>query len=681
MTTYALSRAAQGARQQFAAGLALVVAVALLPGARPATAAELPIGVTFDAGIGQVSPGPVKAYFPWVAVDSNNKAHVVYADGNGGVQYVNNVADAYSSPQPLERGIKENADPFLAIAVGPGNILHVVYADTGEANPQIYYQRGTLNGAAATWTTRERVPVSSAKAANPNLAVDAAGNVHVVWIDNDCGGNNKTVRYRVLYADGRRSGVSTPKARCEFQDRPQVAVTSDGKAHVAFQVEKEIYYARLEGTGWVNQDISEDPTTNSSNSSITTDGTALYVVWGEGIATDNHDVRFRRSLNGGLSWSNVIPISDTPDFAQFPNVNWSPNARRVYIAWSDRTGAADRQTEIYFREFDPVTALTTVAVRLTTQNAASDYPVASAGSQRLETVWQDRVGDNTFSVLSRGGQIKPFDPCFPDTDVKASVSATNANGQPATAARLPLDSGAQGASAGDPNYMRTLSFRLRVSSAGDCSGLKSARVAGGAEILIVQNNLDRVVGLPGPTTPGVRDVVVTVTDNVNNTANYTFKLVYDTASPTVASGSATDTTGANRIVRALTLSGVSVNDDLYGKVPGLTPELPDGRQFWGVWIANSRTPVADPTGPGGAGLVWSPVEVTNRGPQFTINWSLFVGLGYNPTDTNRDGDYYVYMRFLDGAGNPSAQVLPELKVTLAPGYTAPAARMPLVYRP
>ncbi len=47
-------------------------------------------------------------------------------------------------------------------------------------------------------------------------------------------------------------------------------------------------------------------------------------------------------------------------------------------------------------------------------------------------------------------------------------------------------------------------------------------------------------------------------------------------------------------------------------------------------------------------------------------------------DRNKPGDYFVYVRFLDGAGNPSSTALPVVKVTLAPGYTIPTYALPLI---
>ena len=114
-----------------------------------------------------------------------------------------------------------------------------------------------------------------------------------------------------------------------------------------------------------------------------------------------------------------------------------------------------------------------------------------------------------------------------------------------------------------------------------------------------------------------------------------------------------------------------MSDNLYGQQG---EGLPSGRQFWGVWIANSRTPTA-PTDP----ARWSPVEVPTHASDFTIDWSLFGGLG---NQANPAVDYYVFVRFLDGAGNPTreADIIETGMITLESGFTRPTLYLPSMHK-
>ena len=94
--------------------------------------------------------------------------------------------------------------------------------------------------------------------------------------------------------------------------------------------------------------------------------------------------------------------------------------------------------------------------------------------------------------------------------------------------------------------------------------------------------------------------------------------------------------------------------------------------FWGVWIANSRTRITNPISD--TSLVWSPVQRPNTAQNFSLaNWSVLSGL---PLASQTPGVYYVYVRFLDGAGNPTSSVLTGT-VTLNT-ITKPTLRLPVV---
>jgi hypothetical protein len=72
------------------------------------------------------------------------------------------------------------------------------------------------------------------------------------------------------------------------------------------------------------------------------------------------------------------------------------------------------------------------------------------------------------------------------------------------------------------------------------------------------------------------------------------------------------------------------------------------------------------------------VRVATPNTSFTVQWNLFSGLNYGG-DATKTGDYFVYIRFLDGAGNPSADLL-KVRATLQPGYSIPKVHLPLVRR-
>ncbi len=346
----------------------------------------------------RISPRDVRSIFPWVVVDGNNKTHIVYSTEDGNLWYTNNVAGEFGSPQLVVRQIGANREPFYALALGPGNTLHLAYALVA-VDHQIYYRQAILNGAQAEWSDPQRIS-DGAKPFAAHLTVDGNNTAHIVWIELNRGVYN--VYYRARRADGSLSDTSAPLGDGIFQNRPQVAVTGDGKVHVVFQHERDIYYARLDGGGWVRQNLSHSSKTPSYNATIATDGAALYVAWDE--AVNNHDIQFRRSTDGGQSWSDISALSESAAYASYPNLTYSAASRRVYIVWADGRDSRDKQPDIWFRAFDPGSVTLEKPQRLTSMRGRSILPVVAAGPGAIAVVWQDRTRPD-WQILGMTGVL------------------------------------------------------------------------------------------------------------------------------------------------------------------------------------------------------------------------------------------------------------------------------------
>jgi hypothetical protein len=164
---------------------------------------------------------------------------------------------------------------------------------------------------------------------------------------------------------------------------------------------------------------------------------------------------------------------------------------------------------------------------------------------------------------------------------------------------------------------------------------------------------------------GPNQLLARVSDKAGNVTDYTQTIILDRTKPTLAAGSGTLALSSDAkatIITRLSLSGVSVTDNTY-----------PGRGYWGVWVANSRTQVANPATD--SSLTWTPIQAPGTGNDFSINnWSLATGL----TGALQPGTYHVYVRFLDGAGNATDGHL-TASVTLSQ-VTRPSVGMPMIRR-
>ncbi|MEF3273111.1 MAG: glycoside hydrolase [Chloroflexus sp.] len=228
-----------------------------------------------------------------------------------------------------------------------------------------------------------------------------------------------------------------------------------------------------------------------------------------------------------------------------------------------------------------------------------------------------------------------------------------------------------GASDGHPNYTRLPAVFVEIRSIGDCSGLRnfvltsSSALLSSASSLTISGGYFANVLSPSTTAEGLMPVVVRIRDGLGNFMQVERAMIYDATPPILNGGSLQVQPIANgpSIIVSLQFADLAVTDNLY-----------PGRGFWGVWLANSRALLPDPaTNPN---LVWIPVEAPGNGNSFTITWSLASGL---PENQLTPGTYYVYARVLDGAGNPSAAVLPVATISLEQ-VTFPQMYLPITSR-
>jgi hypothetical protein len=72
------------------------------------------------------------------------------------------------------------------------------------------------------------------------------------------------------------------------------------------------------------------------------------------------------------------------------------------------------------------------------------------------------------------------------------------------------------------------------------------------------------------------------------------------------------------------------------------------------------------------------MAVSTPATQFSLEWSLFSGLDYGTT-LDKAGNYRVLVRFLDGAGNATQNMI-STTLTLDSGYIMPQQFLPMISR-
>lgn len=214
-----------------------------------------PVELTTAEGAGYPNVGYVNN-LGGIALDASGNVHIVWADwrdynspsrteiyymklDNSGNRLVNETrltsVDGFSSRSPK-------------LAVDSVGHIHIVWSDSRDGDGEIYYRK--IGNGGVTLTSDVRITNEAALSVNPSVAVDSSDNLHVIWTDSRDG--NPEVYYLKLNNNGHAAGNSeriTPadgNSSSVGGSLPPLLVDSDDRIHVVWQDTRdgnvEIYY-------------------------------------------------------------------------------------------------------------------------------------------------------------------------------------------------------------------------------------------------------------------------------------------------------------------------------------------------------------------------------------------------------------------------------------------------------
>ena len=561
-----------------------------------------------------------------------------------------------------------NVTPFNrpSAAGGPNGSLAVAYGTggpSGSRGGRIYVSLWNGTG----WSQSLVADASLGYNADPDVTIAPDGRVYVAWRELN----------GVYYAERQPNGTWPVSRLMGGEVFGTVGIDADagGNLHMSWANNRsgdwDLYYAmKPAGGNWFNPVRTEGGGKLLANASAA--GTVSTAVYGHSTVEDwtGSGMATRYTLyetgtgkplvEDGATYTNKPTVS-----VRLTELQGTPNQVRVH--WGSAPTDAD-----------PWQAFST-------SNPVIQVPAPTdLGADCQTRTLYSQVRSDTGSISQASSDSVVF-----DTAVQSDVRVTNPyqRGQPLPAENQnQIDTVTTSASDGAPNYTRINGVYLRIRDLGDCSKLKSYSINNDSSVLIT-DSVAKQVTLTNDGTFGAKAVKVTVLDTLNNSKVDTSSIIYDPAntgtplSPNTAglpvmsaSTTATIKLDASSVIGTLSFSNTFVTDNVYGQLEG----LPAGKQFWGVWVANYY---AGPAGQAGAPLnaddprlIYSPVQVVTPNAAFSLRWNVFNGLNQGPA-LNKDGVYYIYIRFLDGAGNPSKEHL-RLQTTLAPGYNVPSTWLP-----
>ena len=270
-----------------------------------------------------------------------------------------------------------------------GSYIHVVWMDNRDGNYEIYYKRSTDEG--VTWGADTRMTNNTGTSGYPSIAVSGSI-VHLVWFDNiDL---NEEIYYKRSTDGGANWGTDTRLTNNnEWSEVP--SVTAIGSLVQVVWVDNrngnpEIYHKRStdNGVSWgadlrltINTGASWYPCVSGS-------GSYVHLVW-QDDRDGNTEIYYKRSTDGGGSWSADTRLTTNSSDSEFPSVSVSGSA--VHVVWVD---LRDGNREIYYKRSADNGENWGADTRFTNNTATSRFPTATASGSLVHVVWEDNRDAN-----------------------------------------------------------------------------------------------------------------------------------------------------------------------------------------------------------------------------------------------------------------------------------------------
>jgi len=290
--------------------------------------------------------------FPVLTLNSSGHINLVWQDdtpGNMEIYYTKstNGGAAWSPSQRLTSTSGLSQSP--AIAVNSAGHIHVAWEDDTPGNYEIYYMKSTNGG--ASWSAKQRLTVTSSSSQFPAIAVDATGNIHVVWQDSTPG--NAEIFYKKS-TNGGATWLANQRLTWTSgtSEWPALAVNSSGYIHLLWHDNTPgnfaVYHKKSTNGGgsWsANQRLTWTSGSSEGPGIAVDSSDYLHVVWPDNTS-GNYEIYYKKSMNGGGSWSASRRLTWTSGNSRGAWIAVDPSSA-LHVVWNDNTPG---NFEVYYKK-------------------------------------------------------------------------------------------------------------------------------------------------------------------------------------------------------------------------------------------------------------------------------------------------------------------------------------------
>src|SRR5229473_2893056 len=301
----------------------------------------------------------------------------------------------FSTPTNLSNGLGSSFNPRMAVDAH-GNI-NVVWEDNTPGNGRIFFNRST-DGGATFFSTPVKLSDELADSSSPQIAVDANGNINVVW-ENDAL-NNLGVFF-TRSADGFAAvPVPTPvmvSSNAAGSVNPQIAVDKNGNINVVWEDHivstSDISFRRLSNLGVplsAPTSLSHNIGNSNSPQIAVEPGGNINVVWqNNSTSTGSFTIFFSRSVDGGATFSPIPKnLSNSPGNANGPQLALDAGGN-INVSWEENTPPSVSPDIFFSRSTDGGATFFPTPKNVSNNPGSSNARLAVDSSGNINVAWED----------------------------------------------------------------------------------------------------------------------------------------------------------------------------------------------------------------------------------------------------------------------------------------------------
>jgi hypothetical protein len=309
-------------------------------------------------------------------------------------------ADAtFSTPTNLSLTTQDSSDQQLASS---GAYVYVVWRDNPSNtvfNPEILLMRSSDGG--KTFTPWENLSATPSTSGAPWVAASGQ-HVYVIWSEfSGAPTDGYYLRYSNDFGDtfGAPRNITTlfgvpSSGNCAMAAAGHSVFLSCTQSIVG---NNEIVVVRSNDNGTTfssPQNVSLSPSIGSAKSRIAASGSDVYVAWEEGVGSSS-EIFLAHSSDSGVTFGTPTNVSLTSGFSSI-SVSLDADGSKVWIAWSDRSTGND---DVFYKRSTNGGESFTASDNLSLTPSGSSTPFVKAKGNQVWLVWADAPSSNPTSSV------------------------------------------------------------------------------------------------------------------------------------------------------------------------------------------------------------------------------------------------------------------------------------------